>query len=43
MLYQNGYLTITEYDPEFQLYTLTCPNKEVREELRRLKHMPVGA
>lgn len=36
ILYQNGYLTINEYDSEFQLYTLACPNKEVREELTRL-------
>lgn len=36
ILYQNGYLTINEYDSEFQLYTLACPNKEAREELTRL-------
>ena len=31
VLYQSGYLTIKEYDPEFQLYTLAYPNKEVRK------------
>lgn len=30
-LYQSGYLTIKEYDPMFQLYTLAYPNKEVRK------------
>jgi hypothetical protein len=28
-LYQSGYLTIKEYDPEFREYLLTFPNKEV--------------
>lgn len=31
MLYQSGYLTIKGYDPDFQIYTLTYPNKEVRK------------
>lgn len=31
VLYQSGYLTIKDYDPEFQLYTLAYPNKEVRK------------
>lgn len=31
VLYQNGYLTIKEYDPDFQIYTLAYPNKEVRK------------
>ena len=31
VLYQSGYLTIKEYDPDFQIYTLTYPNKEVRK------------
>lgn len=30
MLYQSGYLTIKEYDEEFQMYTLGYPNEEVR-------------
>lgn len=30
MIYQSGYLTIKEYDPEFQEYTLGFPNDEVR-------------
>lgn len=29
VLYQSGYLTIKGYDPDFQIYTLTYPNKEV--------------
>ena len=31
VLYQSGYLTIKGYDPDFQIYTLTYPNKEVRK------------
>lgn len=31
VLYQRGYLTIKGYDPEFQVYTLAYPNKEVRK------------
>lgn len=31
VLYQSGYLTIKGYDPEFQIYTLAYPNKEVRK------------
>lgn len=30
MLYQTGYLTIKEYDPRMQLYTLGYPNREVK-------------
>jgi hypothetical protein len=30
-IYQSGYLTIKSYDPEFRLYTLGFPNKEVEE------------
>ncbi len=33
MLYQTGYLTIKEYDPETQLYTLGIPNREVTDSL----------
>ena len=29
LLYQSGYITITDYDPEFQSYTLDIPNKEL--------------
>ena len=40
VLYQSGYLTIKGYDPDFELYTLAYPNKEVRkgviESLMRL-------
>ena len=31
LLYQSGYLTITDYDKESGLYTLNYPNTEVRE------------
>ena len=31
VLYQSGYLTIKDYDPEFGLYTLDYPNREVEE------------
>lgn len=31
ILYQSGYLTIKGYDPDFQVYTLAYPNKEVRK------------
>ena len=31
VLYQSGYLTIKEFDPEFQVYKLAYPNKEVRK------------
>ena len=30
-LYQSGYLTIKDYDKEFQVYTLGFPNEEVEE------------
>lgn len=30
MIYQSGYLTIKDYDPEFQIYTLCFPNEEVK-------------
>lgn len=30
LLYQSGYVTIKDYDPETELYTLSIPNKEVR-------------
>ena len=30
LLYQTGYLTIADYDREFQEYTLTFPNEEVK-------------
>ena len=30
LLYQTGYLTIKDYDPEGELYTLSIPNQEVR-------------
>ncbi len=29
VIYQSGYLTIKDYDPEFKLYTLGFPNQEV--------------
>ena len=33
LFYQSGYLTIKGYDPEFSIYTLGYPNKEVRTGL----------
>ena len=35
VLYQSGYLTIKDYDPEFETYTLGFPNKEVEEGFTR--------
>lgn len=35
MLYQTGYLTIKEYDPEDDVYTLGIPNKEVEVGMYR--------
>ena len=31
VIYQSGYLTIKDYDPEFGLYMLDYPNREVEE------------
>lgn len=31
VIYQSGYLTIKDYDPEFRMYTLGFPNEEVEE------------
>ena len=31
VIYQSGYLTIKSYDPEFRIYTLGFPNREVEE------------
>lgn len=31
LLYQSGYLTIKDYDPEFGMFILGFPNREVRE------------
>jgi len=36
LLYQSGYLTITDYDKETQMYTLGIPNKEVRVALDQI-------
>ena len=30
LLYQSGYVTIREYDPETKIYTLDIPNKEIK-------------
>jgi len=35
LLYQSGYLTIKDYDPISELYTLGIPNREVRSGLMR--------
>jgi hypothetical protein len=45
LLYQTGYLTIKDFDPQFDLYTLAYPNREVRESfVRKLSDYfaPVG-
>ncbi len=36
LLYQSGYLTIRDFDPMFNYYTLGVPNQEIREDLTRL-------
>ncbi len=36
LLYQAGYLTIKDYNPDRGLYTLTTPNQEIREDLTKL-------
>ena len=35
LVYQTGYLTIKEYDKEFDLVTLGLPNKEVTDGFMR--------
>ena len=35
LLYQSGYITIKDYDTNFDAYTLDIPNKEVRIGLMR--------
>ena len=35
LLYQSGYITIKDYDKEFDFYTLDIPNKEVKVGLTR--------
>ena len=35
LLYQSGYITIKDYDPETELYRLDIPNKEIRVGLYR--------
>ena len=35
VIYQSGYLTINGYDPEFELYKLGFPNKEVKQGFLR--------
>lgn len=35
LLYQSGYLTIKDYDPDFQTYILDIPNREVRSGLMK--------
>ena len=35
LIYQSGYLTIKGYDPEFQIYRLGYPNKEVERGFTR--------
>ena len=35
LLFQTGYLTIKAYDPQFRLYTLDYPNREVKDSMLR--------
>ena len=35
LLFQTGYLTIKDYDPEFLTYTLDYPNREVKDSMLR--------
>ena len=35
LLYQSGYITIKDYGPDFDFYSLDIPNKEVRSGLTR--------
>lgn len=35
LLYQSGYITIKDYNPDFEYYTLGMPNKEVKVGLTR--------
>ncbi|NQY75012.1 MAG: ATP-binding protein [Candidatus Margulisbacteria bacterium] len=47
LLYQTGYLTIKQYDPESRLYTLRYPNEEVtyaftESLLESFAHTPTG-
>lgn len=44
LLYQSGYLTIKDYDKNFETYTLDIPNYEIRRGLygALLRHLTVG-
>ena len=37
LLYQSGYLTIKDYNPEFMIYTLGFPNRDVEESFRQIR------
>lgn len=36
VLFQTGYLTVVDSEPEYALYTLDYPNREVRQSLERM-------
>jgi hypothetical protein len=38
VIYQSGYLTIKEYNPRFNLFTLGFPNAEVEDGFMKLVH-----
>ena len=40
LIYQSGYLTIKDYAPEFQIYRLGYPNKEVERGFTRMMVAP---
>lgn len=43
IIYQSGYLTIKAYDPEFGLYTLGFPNREVEEGFMKFFSRPISS
>ena len=43
VLYQSGYLTIKDYDREFEIYTLGFPNQEVRRGFAECLYRHVSA
>ena len=35
LMFQTGYLTMTDYDPSSKLYTLKFPNQEIKEAFQQ--------
>jgi hypothetical protein len=42
VIYQSGYLTIKDYDPEYEIYTLGFPNEEVEKGFALLSQWRVN-